>query len=114
MPNVSDNREFNGGFIKALGRSRAANAATVLPASMFSNYRLPAGRAAGIELTYSASKTLYVALVQHSPARGFPFAPSNPRFLVGEALLFGPLKRVFLNQEALSLIPLSSATPFQY
>ena len=40
-----------------------------------------------------------------------PFATAAPRVLVGQALLFGLLKRCFLDKDALPLVPLAAATP---
>jgi hypothetical protein len=85
-------------LVEAFGRRRASDASTGLLARVRSDLLRPIGRAAWVELANACREPRHELRVQ----RGAPFRPAvaapRPRLRIVQALGFGALERLFLDQ----------------
>jgi len=113
MANVRQDGQADGLFIEPLGFGGAPCPPAVLLAGMLGDDPLSAGRAGGVELSDARREPVDIVPVQLRPLHRFPFLPPGPDFGIGQTFLFGLSQRVLLDQQALPLIPLARAAPFE-
>jgi hypothetical protein len=110
MSNMSPDRQFDSVWIESTCGCRTAYPARVLSAGVFGNCQTLRSRTAWKRVAQSLGKLAHVALVKILPTLRCSLPGSLAGRSIGQALLFRLLERRFLNQQPLTLVPLSRPT----
>lgn len=110
VPYMSSHREIDSVRLKLFGCGRTADSARVLLTGVFGDGLLLLHWAPRKQFPHAPRECLDVLDIEFLTTFGRTF-PSQPSGLgVGQALLFGPCQRLFLDQHTLSLVAFSGAT----
>ena len=101
-------------LVEPLGCRRSPDPPAVLLTRVRRDPVRPIGRAVWIELANALGNTCHEFRVQFGAPIGLPLAAPSPCLGIVQALGFGTLKRRFLDEQSLSLVPLARAAPFQH
>lgn len=113
MTQVRDDGQPHGLVVETLGSCRASHTSAVLLARMRSDLLRPLGRAAGVEPPNARGESRHELGVQLGASFLLALAAPRSRLRIVQAFGFGPLQRLCLDQQALALVPLPRAAPFQ-
>jgi hypothetical protein len=98
VTHVRDDRRLHRLLVEAFGSRRASDASTVLLAGVRSDSPRPIGRAAGEELVNACREPRHELSVHFGAPFRLAVAAPRPRLRIVQALGFGALERLFLDQ----------------
>jgi hypothetical protein len=114
VSHVCADREVHRFIVEPLGRGRASYTSAVLLTGMRGDSLRPAGWTARIQLANAFDELCHELRIQFCAPRCLALAAERPCLGVSQALTFGSLERLFLNQQPLTFVSLSRAAPSQY
>jgi hypothetical protein len=114
MTYVRHDCHLYGILVEAFGRRRPSDASAVLLARMLGDLLRPIGRAARVKQPDAFGEPRHELGVLFGAAFRFTVSPFCPCLGIVQALGFGALQRLFLNQQSLTFVSLARAAPFQH